>query len=358
MPELWLDYGQAEIVIDIRSENLHRQICKPMPITMNNKQQIFEKLNSINIEHFTKIVVFEDTGTILQIIYLIFDIFNKKLKLLPQILVPDEIFQSIKNKIPRAKIEKFCEIPNEKFILINDAHFDGLFGFSTAATELLKRSKKQDLLLSAYRKRHGDLPAPGKQTIPLKLAREFVANLDVVSIEIITDSNNVHDIIITHPSSISSLSKSLMSSCINIGKQNAMIINYGNNEKPTFQNTLEALWNCSSTIANNGIAILISECSCGIGSNAIRRLIERRFNVDSLKDPIEYINGMENLLFLSELNKKIKIGLVSILPLYYINQLNLFSFHNGNSSLDYILSNKGIKQKITVVFNARRILLK
>lgn len=356
MPELWLNYGNADIVLDIQAENLHSQIHNSMNITQTS--HILEKLNSIDIKESTNLVIFEDTKPILQIVFMLFEICNKNSNPLPKILVPQEIIHSIRNKISQTEIKKFSNISEGNFIFINDLHFDGLFGFSTTATNLLKKLGSNNSLLSAYRKRSNNFPMPGKHTIPFKMAQEFTSSFEIVSIEIINNSDVVCDIIIGHPSSMSTLSKSLVSTHVNIDKQNALIINYGKANISTLGNTLESLWNCSSVIANNGLAILISDCSSGIGSTAIQYFVEKRFNIDSLKDPVEYIAGMENLLFLTELQKKIRIGLVSVLPYFYLNQLNIIPFQSGNDSLNYILNDKTVGKKITVIFNASRTLLK
>ena len=354
MPELWLNYGKTDVVLDIRAENLHRQIHDSM--TAMKISQIFEKLNSIDIKNSTYLVIFEDTKPILQIVFMLFEICHKKAKSLPKILVPREMIQSIKNKISQTEIAEFSKTINKEFIFINNCHFDGLFGFSTTATNLLKKLGNNDLLLSAYKKRMSDFPVPGKYTPSLKIAQEFTSSFEIISIEVFNNSHEVCDIIIEHPSSTSSF-KSSTSISLKMEKQTAMIINPGPINTSTLVNTLESLWNCSSVIGNNGIAILISDCTSGIGSTAIKCFVEKRFNMDSLKDPIEYVEGMENLLFLNELQKKFRIGLVSVLPHFYLNQLNIIPFQSGNNSVNYILNDKHAGVKITVIFNASCILL-
>ena len=67
---------------------------------------------------------------------------------------------------------------------------------------------------------------------------------------------------------------------------------------------------------------------------------------------------MENLLFLSEIQKKFQIGLVSILPEFYAKKLNLVSLPGVKYSMDYILKTQGLRQKVTVVSDGARILLR
>jgi len=62
---------------------------------------------------------------------------------------------------------------------------------------------------------------------------------------------------------------------------------------------------------------LVAECKGGLGSDAIQQYIEGRFSIGTLQNPTKYIEGMEDLLFLTEIQKNFQIGLISILPEFY-----------------------------------------
>jgi hypothetical protein len=67
---------------------------------------------------------------------------------------------------------------------------------------------------------------------------------------------------------------------------------------------------------------------------------------------------MENLLFLSEIQKNFQIGLVSILPEFYAKKLNMISMQGIKYSMDYILKTQGARQKVAVVTDGARLLLR
>jgi len=125
-----------------------------------------------------------------------------------------------------------------------------------------------------------------------------------------------------------------------------------------FSKSLASLWNCNTAIKDNGLAILLAECKNGIGSEAIQQFIEGRMSIDRLKKPAKYVNGMEDLLFLTEIQKRFQVGLVSILPEYYTKKLNIISFEGIKRAMDHILKVQGIKQKVAVVSDGARILLR
>ncbi|MBT8251885.1 MAG: transcriptional regulator, partial [Nitrosopumilus sp.] len=114
----------------------------------------------------------------------------------------------------------------------------------------------------------------------------------------------------------------------------------------------------SNAIKKGGLAILVAECKGGLGSDAIQQYIEDRLTLDQLKNPTKYIGGMEDLLFLSEIQKNFQIGLVSILPEFYAKKLNMISLPGIKYSMDYILKTQGARQKVSVVLDGARLFLR
>ena len=138
-----------------------------------------------------------------------------------------------------------------------------------------------------------------------------------------------------------------------------MIISTGKDaSNDNLEKSLSSLWNCSNAIKKDGLAILVAECKYGLGSDAIQQYIEDRLTLEQLRNPVKYINGMENLLFLSEVQKNFQIGLVSILPEFYTKKLNMISLHGIKYSMDYILKTQGARQKVAVVTDGARLLLR
>jgi hypothetical protein len=81
-------------------------------------------------------------------------------------------------------------------------------------------------------------------------------------------------------------------------------------------------------------------------------------NIDRLKKPSQYITGMENLLYLTETQKKFQIGLLSILPQFYTKKLNIKPFNGIKQIIDHVLKIQGQKQKVQVVTDGARIILR
>jgi len=80
---------------------------------------------------------------------------------------------------------------------------------------------------------------------------------------------------------------------------------------------------------------------------------------DRLKNPAKYVDGMEDLLFLTEIAKKFQIGIVSILPEFYTkDKLGMLAFSGIKYVMDHILKTQGARQKVAVVSDGSHVLLR
>ena len=260
-----------------------------------------------------------------------------------------------------SSISEFSNVENSnsKLVFIGEMEFDGLFGYETISTRLLKKFGTE-LMLSAYEKRKGDLPSPGQNVESFQTARKFSDKFDILAIEIIANSAGMYDLSVGHPSTTSSISKSFGTNATkDVGKHKTMIISTGKeSSNNTLSKSLSSLWNCSDAIRNDGLAILLAECKLGIGSDGIQSFIDGRINLDYLKKPSQYIDNMENLLYITEIQKKFQIGLLSILPTHYTKKLNMISFNGIKQAIDYVLKNQGQKQKVEVISDGARTILR
>lgn len=359
MPEIWLNYGVADVVLDIRAENLDLNIDSEGKNLEEN--EISQKLSEIDTSKPTEIVVLHNSRAIQKILSTLFTICEQKSRPFPKILADKKILNLVKSGLPEgSSISEFDNnLSDSNLIFLSEMEFDGLFGFETISTRLLKKFGK-DNMLSAYAKRKGNLPAPCQATESFDEAKKFVDNFEIKGIEVVANSKGIVDISFDHPSKTSQISKSFESFAVkDVDKHKTMIISTGKDaSNDTLGKSLSSLWNCNEAIKNDGLAILVAECKLGVGSDAIQQYIEGRLSLDKLTNPTKYIDGMEDLLFLSEVQKKFQIGLVSILPEFYAKKLNMISLDGIKHSLDYILKTQGPRQKISVVTDGARVLLR
>jgi len=358
VPEIWLNYGISDVVLDIRAENLEQKIDSDGTILEDSA--INEKLNSIDLSKPMDLAVLHNSKSIQKIISSLFTICEQKSFPFPNVLAERKIMNQVKSGMPEgSSVNEFdnSELSNSNLVFIGEMEFNGLFGYETISTRLIKKFGQENML-SAYAKRKGNFPSPGQPTESLEEAKKFSNNFEIQGIEVVANSKGIVDFSVGHPSETVSLTKTLESFAIqDIGKQKSMIISTGkDSSNDTLSHSLSSLWNCSNAIQNGGLAILVAECKGGLGSNALQQYIEERFPVEKLQNPTKYIDGMEDLLFLTEVQKNFQIGLVSILPEFYAKKLDLITLSGIKGSMDYILKTQGARQKVSVISDGARVL--
>ena len=360
MPEIWLNYGSNDVVLDIKAENLEEKIDAEGKTLSDS--EIKSKLESLDISKPTEFVVLNTSESVRKTLSILFERYEQKSIPKPQILADRKIMNVVKDYLPeQSSISEFSDVEdsNSKLVFIGEMEFDGLFGYETISTRLLKKFGAE-LMLSAYEKRKSDSPSPGQDVENLQIARKFSDRFDIFAIEIIANSTGMNDLAVGHPSSTASISKSFGTNAAkDIGKHKTMIISTGKeSSNNSLSKSLSSLWNCSDAIKNDGIAILIAECKLGIGSDGIQSFIDGRMNMDRLKKPSQYMDGMENLLYIAETQKKFQLGLLSILPTHYTKKLSMKPFNGIKQVMDYVLKNQGQKQKVEVISDGARTLLR
>ncbi|MFQ5497442.1 MAG: transcriptional regulator [Nitrosopumilus sp.] len=360
MPEIWLNYGITDVVLDIRAENLEQKIDSDGKIL--DDSAINEKLNSLDLSKPMELVVLHNSKSVQKVISSLFALCEQKSKPFPKILAEKKILNLVKSGLPEgSSINEFddVDISNSNLIFMGEMEFDGLFGYETISTRLIKKFGSESMV-SAYAKRHGNMPAPGQHTESFIEAKKFTDNFEIQGIEIVANSEGIIDFSMGHPSETLSSTKILESNSIkDVGQHKTMIISTGKDaSNDNLGKSFSSLWNCSGAIKKDGLAILVAECKGGLGSDAIQQYIEDRLTLEQLRNPTKYISGMEDLLFLSEIQKNFQIGLVSILPEFYAKKLNMISLPGIKYSMDYILKTQGARQKVAVVTDGARLLLR
>ena len=138
-----------------------------------------------------------------------------------------------------------------------------------------------------------------------------------------------------------------------------MIVSTGKHaSNQTLYTSLNSVWNCYDGVKNQGLVILLAECLNGTGSESFQQFIDGRLTIERIKNATKYIDGMENLLYLSEIQKRFQVGLVSILPELYVKKLGMIPIGGVKKSMDYILKNQSERQKVQIIEDSARILLR
>ncbi len=91
MPEIWLNYGITDVVLDIRAENLEQKIDSEGKILEDSA--INEKLNTLDLSKPMELVVLHNSKSIQKIISSLFTLCEQKSKPFPKILADKKILK-------------------------------------------------------------------------------------------------------------------------------------------------------------------------------------------------------------------------------------------------------------------------
>lgn len=358
MPEIWLNYGATDVVLDIKAENLEQKIEHDCPILQDS--ELSERLDALDVTKPLDLVVLNYTDSVKKTLGMIFEKCTQKSVPRPKIFADKQIMNLVKSLLPPdGQVLAFegIEDANPDLVFVGEMEFDGLFGFDTVSTKLLRRFGK-DQMLSAYEKRQGNLPLSGKETESMQTAKGFTDSFEISAIETVASPKGIADLSVGHPSKTLGISKTLATFVQKIDKHRTLLISTGKDSSNyTLGRSLNSVWNCHSAIRDDGLALLLCECKGGIGSEAIRQYLEGRMSTDRLQRPAKYVDGMEDLLYLTEIQKRMQIGLVSVLPEFYLKKLNLIPFDGVKETLDHVIKAQGARQKVSIVPDGSRILL-
>ncbi len=357
MPEIWLNYGMADVVLDIRAENLAETLDSSGGL---EDQMIHKTLDELDLSRPMDLIVMHNSKSVRKVITSIFMLCEQKSKPFPHILADKGILKSVRSGLPEGStVDEFdsAEI-NPDLVFIGEVEFDGLFGYETVATRLIRRFGAESML-AAYSKRGGDLPSPGEDTACMAEAKKFADGFEIRGIEIAASSEGIVDISMEHPSKSAAVTKSLKPGIRDAGKHRSVIVSAGRDAGSyTLGESLSPLWNCMQAVKPGGLAVLVAECSNGLGSDAFGQYVEGRLDERHLRNPQRYMDRMENLLFLLKTRERFQTALVSVLPEFYVRKLGMIPMPGIKHSLDYALREHGTRQKIPVVKNGARMLLK
>jgi hypothetical protein len=370
MPELWLRYGTTDIPLDIRFENLNKNIVPAS--TQLPDEQVKDKLQEIPLRENCLLVVLSSSVLTRRVLTWIIDsATNKRISGINIMTLP--------------KLKDFIDIRNEKYasgilnandllslnetmtkfqatFFLSHSAYDPLFGFEGTPTLLLRNFNKK-MMSEAIRLRSGDLPTPGIVSEPYSLALSVCKNIDATSIEIVGNSNILLDMYCgsIEESYNNASSKLRENSNIEPHRVKSQIISPGCDpiHHFTLTESLNCLWNCANILNENGSAILLSEARGGLGCEALEMYVQGRPLVPLSAESERFIEGQEYLIFLEAMREKYDIGVVSTIPQHYLKtKLGLETFDGLKQVMAKLLSKYGKNHKVTLISEGRSTLIR
>ena len=353
--------------------------------------EISDILRDIDVARPFDLVLLHDSQAVRQVVSSVFMMCEQRAAQFPGILADRDILPAIKPGLPEGSVaaEFSADViggghgyagrdgggsdnnagdaadldaagKKRNLIFVAEAEFDGLFGYETVSTRLLRRFGS-DEMLAAYAKRDGNMPSPGRRTGSFAEAVKFADRFEIGGIDIVASSGGISDIFVGHPSETAAEASASLESgfMLDVERQRTLIASTGKaSSNATLGDALSSVWNCHQAVRDRGLLVLVAECARGLGPDAIRMRVEGGLQPEELPNPSAYVDGMEELLFLQEVQKRCQVALVSVLPEMYTKRLGLVSLGGMQESVAYLKKTQGARQKASVVMDGSRLLLR
>lgn len=367
MPEIWLQYGKTDVALDIRFENLYKEITPTF--TPLQEDQFGSKLQDVPLNENSLVIVLSSSQATQQVLSFLVDTATRgggvnditivtlpKLKGFIDIHNDNNYSSSILSASDLASLTgtmaKF-----EKTVFLSHSAYDPLFGFEGTPTHVL-RNFMEDKMSEAFSLRTNDLPSPGIISEPYRMALSVCKNIEAMSIEIVGNSNIISDIYCgsIEESFTKSSSRLIENSGVEEHRVKSAIISPGSDllYHTTLTQSLNCLWNSVHILSDHGTAILLGESSGGLGSKALEMFVEGRTDVSLLRENGKYVDGQEHIMFLEAMREKYDFGIISTLPEYYLKtKLGLKTFDSLKHVLTNLLLRYGKNHKVSVLSDAR-----
>ena len=364
MPEVWLGYGDTEVILDIKYENILDNV-KPQFSLLNTESLNLELANKIKLKNSNLIIIFTPFLQMIPILKYIYQEykkqnnsssleFNTTSKYIPfkikRILNDNGIYiNRIENKEILNKIKNV-----DKTIILEKVEVDPFFGYKGPSTELIRTCFSNEMNI-AFSTIYDKLPQPGQITEALNISIEKSRAINCDVINVISNNDGINSIYIGEMEESFKKTIKILNNISKIEVDNsksAFITGNSNfNIQATLNNSFNLLWNNYNAVKENGIIVLLSENKNGLENGALLQFIEGRLDLNDLKKNI-YIKDLEHINFLNVIRDKFKIHIISSIPKVYIHKLGLKPIPRVKDGLKTILFEQGKRSKILIVPNS------
>ncbi|HEY7777844.1 MAG TPA: hypothetical protein VIA09_04815 [Nitrososphaeraceae archaeon] len=357
MPELWLNYGSTDIIVDLKVENL--SLVENSNFDILNGEILDQEIESIQLEDNSTIVPLDASNSTVQLVSRLIALAEARgikvsIESIPNIrkqLVNKLQIQSI------ATIEKNDEhfqnlIGDKNTLFISKTNIDPLFGYSGTPVILL-REFEQDKMNEAFQSRTDNLPHPSMTGPPIEIANKISEGMNAKSIEIVSNNSGINNLY--HGNLLESFQnaiKKLESLAIETEQELKSLIvgtNTDTNSSSTLSGSLNLLWNSVNVLKKNAIVVMVSENNKGFGTKAVEKFAYGEIKLEDYKNST-YLEGLEHIMFINELREKYNVAILSSLPKYYLKEIfGLDVFSNIQEAAERILQMNGKSHKISII---------
>lgn len=349
MPEIWLKYGNTQVALNIKLENLQAEIS---PEVQNiSEDEIIRELHSIPLSSKTLVLTLSESPAVNRVASMLSQMSEAKGYQPPEIKTLERAVTHDPEKgfnIGTADSPLYLNKQYSDVVFISRVSYDPLFGFSGTPTLLLRRYMYSQML-KAYESRNCDIPTPGARCPPLEEALTSSSSITAYSLEVVESGSIILGVFAGKVAdAFRKAIENLSSTEIAVEQTKSLILSGTDESDIDLSTSLNLLWNSAHVIQEEGSAVLLAENRRGLGKGALKMFLEGKLRVDDIARHGFYTEGLEHLLYLQNLRERYQLGILSTLPQWYLSKLGLESYRGTRELLSRLLSRYGKKSKILV----------
>ncbi len=356
MPEIWVPYGETEILVTIQAENLQDVFDSKAEGGPSEVPELPQRATVYVLDRCSPTIEFLNKAA------------DKILKAEGNVRTQEpEILQkkvpSLKERISRmepvAKVNEdgrvsFVREKEESALLVSTVLPDSVFGILEprvhASLELVEGGP------AFVHKEWSELP----QT-PLQFNENYRRAVDLWSqigfgvVGLIPSSGHISKMLGEREiEDVGSYIKPTLASEVRA----AIISLGGSGYDDDLTRACRHVWNAVACTKEGGSIAMISECSNGLGSKAMEMYVTGRIRQEQIKR-MKYIHGIESVYLFNELKERYDVFLLSGLPDVYVRKrLGVNSVISSKEAVNRLIGRMQRSGKLSVVVRASELYLK
>jgi hypothetical protein len=358
LPELWIPYGSVETLVTVQAENLG-EVVDPQPekglIETGRLLEAMKRASALFIcdaspttaeflqeltPGFTSAAQLKLFSAAPRRIESAVPELKGRITTLPPPISPDDGGMALAQELTDRGAKIFVGTPRP----------DPMFGIADAKVEACLNWVAHSHREAAMARKEME-PSPFEKTKSREAIDDIAGGIAEASfIDVLPRGGKVRMVMEDAP--FDAIKNGFLS--VSVPPARAIVVGTGGRSyDDTLSSAVRTVWNALSGVRKSGSVVLMAECSEGLGTNALDMAATGRLVGEGGRRKETYVNGLEDVFYLSKLRDEYDVLLLSGLPeVYAKSKLGLATARGSGEAVGRLLNKLGRSGKMNVVTRA------